>query len=893
MMLRNITIYISLVLNLFLTGCITNFLKPEPEFDIGIKYYNDNECYVTAENDIWQHDQKNNTCKGKMKEFNYTYINGKSNVIKGFNLLTDSRYLLDPEQLNTGLPLILEVHLDERIKKCHSNKIYFKQKNKVKSDFESITSNDFYFNNNCLTINNLTKTYEKLEKGGHTPKIILFCSINKQNMNKQFFENKTLKNNSQTQQIPFGLLFKDIGRYTVRASIKDHEWKSVGNSSSDYFGKLFTFSVEMLGIDFNRHKFQNFGIVKKNKRIYVKIDKSDESKNRPIDLYIHGITKPGDLNFALEDIRVKERPFLVFRNEHFKIGQLSPSEINYFDYGSHQEIHFYFTSNEAALQQSYFPTKKHLRIEFLNMDEKTKQLISNISFIQLSRNNKPLNIPISQRVIDIQIHEDEEPGLVKLKSYFGELLFHKNDQFLPKIVYQLNVEQYLKDILIYDQKGNKIPDAYVSITLKETKMDDGIGLSLSCLYKAPLGALKKISSIHKSFSKKEDQTEIQTNNESKPLIYLGKSDSNGSLSFFTWNKPDKLFQIKVLDESLKHSMATNNIEDGKVIVQSLPRLNVRITAKTKQGSSIPNVMFTIMFKNSHNDSEYTFIRNVKSNINGVAICDIPIIQSSYYCDIVARKSNYFENYMNNIKLEDLNKSLDIQLNLKEIYSLKNIELTSINQKELITKQPIKANSLHEKNKQYSVLQENDNNRYDQNLLKYQDILIILEKTDKNFLNFTIVQNALMQYLEEIKWDVRLPKADRSIKLVTAYEEFISPVTSLNQLKNEFPFCEQESSMDKQLKKSIYLLRNSKKHIKKIIYIVSSKRSIIAPYNFYEKIGIDKFNKKNTSISFVVVGKNFSNILNLIASSTNGEVYNCNTQEEVLKSIKKLIYLLNI
>jgi len=893
---------------LMLNGCIGtnhNTMNNKKMIEMGVNYPDNHSYKVNAENIQWNYDKNSKFWYGTIQQFQIS-LNGKSySDVKGFFMQNDFQFvLLANGSKVSNLPLDIRVYAKQK-----PSKLIFTHTSNNRAGFAQITNKHFKFDNKNIPLN-ISFDYEERGTAYYTPIVIIHYNKNNVLKSKQISERN---NNNSNQKNDVYLKFNHSGYYNIKASISSAEWKET-EKSNVYKGNLFTFRVKLKDINQNTSNFNNYGVYHLGDTSTISIHKSDLSRNPPLFVYIHGlIEKPKQLNFSINQKMTKNSK-LPLSKLHFNIDSLRPTHIHFAD-GIHDPqgvIH--------PVVHLYFKPSGNIALKILTgfQDKQILNQVQKISSIQLIKNDDVIeSLPFDSENIVHYLSKEQIPDAVLLKSFFGRLQYtKKSSSNKNSMVYNINTANYLKSYYIKERKNKKpLSNVYVVVTATNDQNNSSFSTLYNIYRKMRMHYLFMMTGIPYLYNQlfgpdrnDSHKSTVENKRQKNPVLFFGKSKMDGSISFFSWGIINEKYQVSVVNENIipvvNHMPVTDTI-----FVDTFDRFQAAFHVKSMNSNALKDVLISLYFKNEIDSHVYTYLTSIKTNKFGVAVFNIPIVNSSYkYCDLVASKNGFYVTQRLNIPINEFNntkkgvtmtlidKSYDISLSDKrQIDSYKNstIQLPVINDKKI-------KKSINQPQKDRKITADT-NTVHTNTIPTDQQIFVILEQTAPDLnssykKHFSIAKKALSHYLQLINWN-RKQWVKNTIKLSSAFTNRLINVSNIQQLEEKKLLYNTESKMKVQLNSAYNSFNLQTNHQKKIIYIVTSRRSFIAPPTFMNDFRIDLFNQKNISISFITIGEedeSYSSVLDDIAArSTNGRVYNCHSQEMIETALTEIILGLSI
>jgi len=887
-------------LNLSIVGCFSFLEKSsdDPLFEIGVKYTKKASYNVYGENISWTYQDKEKRWMGTISEFNITDSSEPKNYsIKGLSsniYKVGSRYLnrleLQLSKFNTDKNRPLYIFIYEILEQ--PGKISFTQNYSGREDFIQFSKDNFKIDKYHSFV--FRKDIYHNEHNVQFPAIHIYINDDKKNntsnrnsltsqetkiikQSPKNFSSKSLKKDKK-----IGFKFKDKGLYDVNATIEPYEWLSSGRSDNIFFAKLFNFTID---ID-DKYHFIKQGFYSDNNsgKDYINIDKNNKSIDKSLYVFIHGFKKILDkkLILSIKKKYIQKDQFIPLDTSYFFINTINPYKIEIMNnkiedkYGLHPAIILYFEQIEMV----------QVSINTLGLNELYDQL-NEIATINLIKDNKNIYVlPIHKNEFMISIPKQRIPDTVLLSSYFGNIKYKQLFSTKKTIYYTIDIKPYIQKIYIKDVNGKPVDNAQVDIV--KSVLDNNIyQKKFSCVSpilhytKKPLSILKypavfilkKFISLPNNNKKDEDFFIESKKQYQQSVVFSGKSDNIGSISFLSWNNNNISFQGNIFKKGYK-PVINEMIQNNSII--TLPSDNIikgYFYVKDQSGNPInkTNVFIFTNPLNNPNASNFTYYE--VTDENGVIQYNLPLIDQYKKFNIIITKPNYYIKRYNDVNISELNN--------REI----NIILDSVPVEKKDSNIRIEGLSYPEKSHNIPYQDPYKANNKINNI--EQQILILLEKTDPDLHadSFIKAKTALSDFLKTVGWGDRAYK-NNEIIVASAYKDRIDYLSNLECLKNEYPMFDESSSMYSHLTQSIESFNNNLDN-KKIIYIISSYRSYIAPPNLDSILNIKKLQQTKISIYFIIIGDRYPNILDFIAGTTGGKVIICNNQVDIFQSLMKI------
>ncbi|KPA14613.1 hypothetical protein MHK_005177 [Candidatus Magnetomorum sp. HK-1] len=173
----------------------------------------------------------------------------------------------------------------------------------------------------------------------------------------------------------------------------------------------------------------------------------------------------------------------------------------------------------------------------------------------------------------------------------------------------------------------------------------------------------------------------------------------------------------------------------------------------------------------------------------------------------------------------------------------------------------------------------------------KQVLIVMDVTDDDprgtaFLKTT---KALVKYLRDIQWDYLPTSKKYKVKVASAYHEHLNFFSKTDDIDNNILMIQADSSLTEQLKKAFGKFDKQIEGIKKVIYIISSRRaSVIVDDYLVNHLDIRDYLKKQKVFSAIVVGSYAGLGLKELSKSTNGKFFYCKTSEDIYARLNEIV-----
>jgi len=928
---------------LFIFGCniIGNILIKETDFNykIGIKYsYVDGK--YTAQSNILSNQWKKNSqgnWEGIFNQFNIeNKTSTKSNllIIKGFLESTYAynnlkQYELRPvpslNKQNGLLPLLIIIHGKQEIR---PDNLKFYQERNHKEDFIEIEANHFvmkeehpsqivlateirkeiclpalhlYFEKTQQQQYNKVNTYNvqkqnsqyKLSQSINTDRI---SEIPQKKDNFQKFANKNNYKriydyeNSRPNRI--GMNFIEPGQFYIKGNIYSIEWKQYEVDS--WIGKLYTFKITKFSpnnIYQSEYQLKGFAAVDiPEERDEVEVhQKNCFSRNNYLYVYLHGFTEnPGDLNFNLNYRHSGYNHFVEIDKEHFFINNKTPDRIEFKNktrnkYGKEcPVVHLYYDDH----------ADKEITIKTIGYN-KYQTALQNKLIIQCLKNKKIIgNFEVTESIVK-KFNTNMIPDTVRLYFQYDYINYLSTDE---GSLFYLNLKDHINFITIIDKYKNGVPEASVNICLNSKKnMNELINRRHSFTKKGLMGRFVGICGCILPFYKRApDNTQIYNQSEELKVMFSGKTDKNGRISFIAGHIPFRSLRINVAKKGY-NIIQNKSIHSSNILLDQSYFGMIRIFSE----NNIPiNNASVNIHDHSFNGLVYV---NTFSNTNGEAIYNFSGPSSETPLIITIAKSGYNKALIPVFADQLINNKISWTLTKSIIGQFEDFNNIPINgdtnrifkgdMNEIIKRdigrdmnKVIKRNiEQHSKNIEKGIIKKNE--------IQNETLIIINESTHSpDAQGFKYTKEAVLTYLNEIRWPDEKDVNDK-LNVAVSYDSYLSIIKSLEELIGEYPKYRGDVFIQDQLDKALELFQGPGN--KKIIYLISSEQAAFIPSAIIDYISIESFQEKGISINFIIYGEYGGNVLNEITNQTGGTLFYCKSHEEIYKKIKVILKSVNI
>jgi len=176
------------------------------------------------------------------------------------------------------------------------------------------------------------------------------------------------------------------------------------------------------------------------------------------------------------------------------------------------------------------------------------------------------------------------------------------------------------------------------------------------------------------------------------------------------------------------------------------------------------------------------------------------------------------------------------------------------------------------------------------ILDSEKILLVIDKTEKNFKIFNLIKNALITFLNQREWEENYIRK-HNLKVALGFKDNLYFINNIRDLKSQFNYLNTPSSLSDQLRLSFhffqdYSLSDYTHKKNKIIYFISSFSAYSSPWINYSQI--DDRNRPKASLYFIVIGNDYPDYLTILSKKTGGYVLLAFSYVDILYNIRTIL-----
>jgi opacity protein-like surface antigen len=170
------------------------------------------------------------------------------------------------------------------------------------------------------------------------------------------------------------------------------------------------------------------------------------------------------------------------------------------------------------------------------------------------------------------------------------------------------------------------------------------------------------------------------------------------------------------------------------------------------------------------------------------------------------------------------------------------------------------------------------------------VIIEAAGDDPKAIDFLKAREGLASYMQQLK-KYHIDRKTIDLQPALGYQDQLQFLETAEEVKDSFPMFQADSSFRAQFKKAVHSFSYAE-GLRRIVYIVSSRRTFIVPDDLENEIAQLKSKSREQRISFSCIyiysgGTPRGKALKNMALKTNGKFYPCKTENDVRDALKDI------